>query len=86
MEKKSSPAAVAVVVDASAELTDQEGRSIGSVTSGSFGPSVGAPVAMAYVESAFAAVGTEVLAMVRGKPVQMTVTKLPFVPQRYYRG
>ena len=69
-----------------AELVDAEGRRIGIVTSGSFGPTVGAPVAMGYVETAFAAVDTEVFAMVRGKPVAMIVAKMPFVPQRYYRG
>jgi len=69
-----------------AELVDGEGRAIGSVTSGSFGPTLGAPVAMGYVETAFAAIGAEVFAMVRGKALAMTVTKMPFVPQRYYRG
>lgn len=69
-----------------AELVDAEGRQIGIVTSGSFGPTLGAPVAMGYVETAFAKVDTEVFAMVRGKPLAMTVSKMPFVPQRYYRG
>ena len=68
------------------ELTDTEGRVIGKVTSGSFAPSVGAPVAMGYVETGFAGIDTEVFALVRGKPVTMTVSGLPFVPQRYYRG
>ena len=69
-----------------AELVDGEGRVIGIVTSGSFGPTLGAPVAMGYVETAFGSVDTEIFAMVRGKPLAMTVTKLPFVPQHYYRG
>jgi aminomethyltransferase len=69
-----------------AELVDREGRVIGIVTSGSFGPTLGAPVAMGYVETAFSAIDTEVFAMVRGKPLAMNVAKLPFVPQRYYRG
>jgi aminomethyltransferase len=68
------------------ELTDGEGRVIGRVTSGSFAPSVGAPVAMGYVETAFAGTDTEIFAVVRNKPAPMTVAKLPFVPQRYYRG
>ena len=75
-----------VPVREGAELVDSEGRVIGKVTSGSFGPTVGAPIAMGYVETAFAAIGTEVLAIVRGKPLAMTVVKMPFVPQRYYRG
>ncbi len=75
-----------VPVREGAELVDAEGRVIGKVTSGSFAPTVGAPVAMGYLESDFAAVDTEVFAMVRGKPLAMTVAKMPFVPQRYYRG
>lgn len=75
-----------VPVREGAELVDSEGRVIGSVTSGSFGPTLGAPIAMGYVETAFTAVDTEVFAMVRGKPLAMTVSKMPFVQQRYYRG
>jgi aminomethyltransferase len=41
---------------------------------------------MAYVESACAAPGTQLLALVRDKPRPVTVTKMPFVPQRYHRG
>ncbi|WP_347278504.1 glycine cleavage system aminomethyltransferase GcvT [Plasticicumulans sp.] len=69
-----------------APLLDAGGREVGCVTSGSFGPSAGQPVAMAYVETASAAPGTELSALVRGRPVPMTVTTMPFVPQRYHRG
>ncbi len=69
-----------------AELVDSQGRRIGQVTSGGFGPSVGGPVAMGYVEKEHAKPGTAVQAMVRGKPLAVTVTKMPFVEQRYYRG
>jgi glycine cleavage system T protein (aminomethyltransferase) len=69
-----------------AELADAEGRLVGKVTSGGFGPTVGAPVAMGYVETAQAAVGTKLRTIVRGKPVTIEVAKTPFVPQRYYRG
>ncbi|HEY5597666.1 MAG TPA: glycine cleavage T C-terminal barrel domain-containing protein, partial [Kiloniellales bacterium] len=69
-----------------AELTDGDGRVIGRVTSGGYGPTVGGPVAMGYVESALAKPGTALAAMVRGKPLPVTVVKLPFVPQNYYRG
>ena len=61
------------------------GGSIGVVTSGGFGPSVGGPVAMGYVERPFAAVGTAVELIVRGKPLPATVAALPFVPNRYKR-
>ena len=56
------------------------------MTSGGFGPTLEAPVAMGYVEIAFAKVGTPLSAMVRGKPVPIEVASTPFVPQRYYRG
>lgn len=69
-----------------AELVDAEGRVIGKVTSGGFGPSLGGVMALAYVETAFAAADTPVFALVRGKQVPMKVAKTPFVPQRYYRG
>lgn len=69
-----------------AELVDLAGKSVGKVTSGGFGPTVGGPVAMGYVETAHAKVGTELQALVRGKPHPVTVAKLPFVQQRYYRG
>ncbi|WP_151635036.1 glycine cleavage system aminomethyltransferase GcvT [Noviherbaspirillum aerium] len=69
-----------------AELVDASGRSIGKVTSGGFGPTVGAPVAMGYVETAAAGIGTALQAIVRGKPVPVEVAKAPFTPQRYYRG
>lgn len=68
------------------ELIDAEDRIIGKVTSGAFGPSVDGPVAMGYVETAYAKADTELRAMVRGKAQPVRVAKLPFVQQRYYRG
>ena len=41
---------------------------------------------MGYVDAAFSALGTKVVAIVRGKPVPMEVSAMPFVPTRYYRG
>ncbi|KUI98194.1 glycine cleavage system aminomethyltransferase GcvT [Vibrio sp. MEBiC08052] len=67
-------------------LFDQHERQIGIVTSGTSGPTAGQPVSMGYIASEYAALGTEVFADVRGKMLPMTVTKMPFVPQRYYRG
>jgi aminomethyltransferase len=75
-----------VPVREGAELVDDEGRVIGKVTSGGFGPTLGGPVAMGYVPMPLAAVGTKLHAIVRGKPVPVEVAKTPFVPQRYYRG
>ncbi|OYQ39991.1 glycine cleavage system protein T [Rhodoferax sp. TH121] len=68
------------------ELQDGAGNKIGEVTSGLLGPTIDKPVAMGYVDSAWAAVGSKVVAIVRGKPVPMEVSPLPFVPTRYYRG
>ncbi len=60
-------------------------KQIGIITSGGFGPSVEAPVAMGYVDSEFAKTGTELTLMVRGKPRAARVAKLPFVAHRYKR-
>jgi aminomethyltransferase len=68
-----------------AELADAEGNSIGTVTSGGFGPSAGHPVAMGYVAAGQEKHGTQVQAMVRGKALPMTVVDLPFVKQTYKR-
>jgi aminomethyltransferase len=67
------------------EIVDADGTPIGTVTSGGFGPSVEGPVAMGYVASAQAAVGTAVALMVRGKPLPATIVKLPFVTPGYKR-
>ena len=75
-----------VPVREGAELVDADGRKVGVVTSGGFGPTLEAPVAMGYVETAFAKPGTQLAAMVRAKPVPVEVASTPFVPQRYYRG
>jgi len=68
-----------------AEIRLSDGRSIGTVTSGGFGPSVGAPVAMGYVEAPFAASGTGVEFLVRGKPVPGRIVPMPFHPHAYKR-
>jgi len=68
------------------EIVSVDGASIGAVTSGGFGPSVGAPVAMGYVARPHAAVETPVSLMVRGKPLSARVVATPFHPHAYYRG
>jgi aminomethyltransferase len=67
------------------EIQDAEGRKVGIVTSGGFGPSVGGPVAMGYVEPALAVSGTAVQLIVRGKALPARVAPMPFVPNRYAR-
>lgn len=75
-----------VPVREGAEIVDDSGSVIGKVTSGGFGPTLNAPVAMGYVDQSASAVDNLVYALVRGKRVAMKVAKTPFVPQRYYRG
>ncbi|KAA8389073.1 glycine cleavage system aminomethyltransferase GcvT [Acetobacter tropicalis] len=58
---------------------------IGKVTSGAFGPTVEAPVAMGYVATAYAAPKSPVFAELRGRAVPAVVASLPFVPARFKR-
>ncbi|KWV60634.1 glycine cleavage system protein T [Bradyrhizobium macuxiense] len=58
---------------------------IGKVTSGGFGPSLNAPVAMGYLPSTLSAVGTTVFAEVRGQRLPLKVAATPFVPNTYKR-
>jgi aminomethyltransferase len=58
---------------------------IGTVTSGGFAPSIGAPIAMGYVASAHSSIGTPLEAEVRGKRVALTVAAMPFIPHHYHR-
>ena len=67
-------------------LQDLNGLPIGAVTSGLLGPTIDKPVVMGYVPPAFAALGSRVNAIVRGKPVPMEVVAMPFVPTHYFRG
>jgi len=67
------------------EITDATGRIIGEVTSGGFSPSLGAPLAMGYVEKTHATVGTTVNLMVRGKALPAKIAAMPFVAHRYQR-
>jgi aminomethyltransferase len=58
---------------------------IGKVTSGGFGPSVNAPVAMGYLPTSLSAIDTVVFAEVRGQRLPLRVSKLPFVAPTYQR-
>jgi aminomethyltransferase len=66
-------------------ITDASGRQIGVVTSGGFGPTVGGPVAMGFVEPQSSVPGTSVQLMVRGNAMPAEIVKLPFVPNRFKR-
>jgi aminomethyltransferase len=67
-------------------IVDEAGAKIGRVTSGGFGPSVGGPIAMGYVDRGHAAEGSALALLVRGLARPAKVVPLPFVPTRYYRG
>lgn len=62
-----------------------EGSHIGTVTSGGFGPTLGAPISMALIDTNHSAVGTEIFALLRGKWAPVTVAALPFVPATFKR-
>jgi len=67
-------------------IVDAAGNAIGRVTSGGFGPSVGAPVAMGYVATGPAKDGAALALLVRGLPRPARIVPLPFIPHRYHRG
>ncbi len=62
------------------------GEPIGEITSGSFGPTLGGPVALGYVAADHNAVGTQIYGELRGKRLPLTVTKLPFVAANFKRS
>lgn len=68
------------------EVLDAAGKVVGTITSGGFGPSVDAPVAMGYVETAFATAGTPVQLLIRGKPLPAKIVTLPFITKRYAKA
>jgi len=69
-----------------AKLINEAGEEIGVVTSGTLGPTVNKPVALAYVAKPYAALGTPLFAVVRDKRTPMTVASTPFTPNGYFRG
>ena len=68
-----------------AEIVDADNNVIGSVTSGTFSPSLNEPIAMGYVPAAHSAIGTQLALMVRGKPQTAVVCAMPFVPHHYVK-
>jgi aminomethyltransferase len=66
-------------------VLDAEGNEVGRITSGGFSPSLQRPIAMGYVASHLADVGTELKLSQRGKLIDARVAAMPFVPHRYNR-
>jgi aminomethyltransferase len=68
------------------DVLNDGGDVVGVITSGAYAATVDAPIAMAFVDSAYGALDTELNVDVRGKALPVVVCKLPLVPQRYFRG
>ncbi|MBS0448430.1 MAG: glycine cleavage system aminomethyltransferase GcvT [Proteobacteria bacterium] len=75
-----------VPVREGATIHDAQGHKLGHVTSGTLAPTVGHPIAMAYLAANHALPSHEVFADVRGKPQPMRIAPMPFAPHRYFRG
>jgi aminomethyltransferase len=67
-------------------VMDDQGRQVGEICSAGYGASVGGPIAMAYISRELGEPGTKLAVDVRGKLLPVTVTRMPFSPQHYYRG
>ncbi|CAH8251984.1 unnamed protein product [Arabidopsis lyrata] len=67
------------------EVHDESGNKIGEITSGGFSPNLKKNIAMGYVKSGQHKTGTKVKILVRGKPYEGSITKMPFVATKYYK-
>ncbi|GMJ15290.1 hypothetical protein like AT1G11860 [Hibiscus trionum] len=67
------------------EIQDDKGNNIGEITSGGFSPCLKKNIAMGYVKSGLHKAGTKAKILVRGKAYDGVVTKMPFVPSKYYK-
>ncbi|KAI6249889.1 Aminomethyltransferase, mitochondrial [Erysiphe necator] len=69
-----------------AKIIDLDGAEIGNVTSGCPSPSLGKNISMGYIKDGFHRSGTHVKVLVRGKKREAHVTKMPFLPTKYWKG
>jgi aminomethyltransferase len=69
-----------------ADIVDEKGEKIGNITSGCPSPTLGKNIAMGYIKDGFHKSGTNVEVVVRGKTRKAQVTKMPFVPSKYWKG
>ncbi|KAF8867043.1 glycine cleavage system T protein [Acephala macrosclerotiorum] len=69
-----------------AEIVDEEGENIGNITSGCPSPTLKKNIAMGYIKDGYHKSGTKVEVVVRGKKRKAQVTKMPFVPSKYWKG
>lgn len=75
-----------VLVRQGTEIINSEGTTVGLVTSGSFGPSAGHPVAMANIQSKEAFADNRLFAKIRNQQIPIHIVSLPFIPHRYHRN
>jgi glycine cleavage system T protein (aminomethyltransferase) len=68
------------------QVVNEAGEVVGEICSAGYGASVGGPIAMAYIQRELGEPGTSLAVDVRGKILPVTVTRMPFSPQRYFRG
>ena len=66
-------------------MAAEDGTEAGTVTSGGFSPTLGAPIAMGYVRRDLATEGTPLALLIRGQRLPAVVAPLPFVPHRFVR-
>ena len=74
-----------IIARENTKIFSSDGEQIGFVTSGTFGPSVNAPVAMGYIKSKFSKIGTQIKLEIREKKYDGKVSELPFYKKRYVR-
>ena len=75
-----------VIARESTKIFDEKDNEIGKVTSGTFGPSVNASIAMGYISNSHSKTDTKVFLEVRGKKVPANVCDLPFYKKSYVKG
>jgi aminomethyltransferase len=74
-----------IIAREGAKIFSNEGKEIGKITSGTFGPSVNAPVAMGYINSNYSSVGNKIKIEVRGKKYDAKISELPFYKKSYVK-
>ena len=74
-----------VIARENTKIFSESGEEIGLITSGTFGPSVNASVAMGYINTKYAEVGTKIQLEVRGKKHGGKVSELPFFKKSYVK-
>ena len=74
-----------VIAREGTKIFSMEEKEIGKITSGTFGPSVNASVAMGYINSDFSGIGNKIKIEVRGKKHNAKISKLPFYKKSYVK-